>query len=205
MTFDSNMAQTGAAMHIKCDNYEICGNTIINSSFINNQANEKGGAIYYDFRRPQIINTYFDNNTAIYGPDIGSYAVRVAQEDAIDDHIMLIDVASGLRYDAIVRLLLVDYDNQVMNLENTSQIKILPVTQDAKLKGFDSSALTMGVAEFDGLQFEYYPGATNVKYIATSDLIDLTKVGYLDLPTNNTITVSFRYCKPGEIIVDNTT
>ena len=205
MTFDSNIAQSGAAMHIRCDNYESCANTIVNSSFINNQANEKGGAIYYDFRRPQIINTYFDNNTATYGPDIGSYAVRVAQEDAIDDHIMLIDVASGLRYDAIVRLLLVDYDNQVMNLENTSQIKILPVTQDAKLKGVDSSALIMGVAEFDGLQFEYYPGATNVEYFATSDLIDQTKVGYLDLPTNNTITVSFRYCKPGEIIVDNTT
>ena len=80
-----------------------------------------------------------------------------------------------------------------MNLVNSSLIKITPANEGAQLKGTDSSTLVNGKTEFDNLQFESYPGATNVEYIASCDLIDSDKVSYLDLPTNDTITVSFRY------------
>ena len=102
-------------------------------------------------------------------------------------------MASGIRYSGTLKLSIVDYDNQVLNLVNASQIKITPLTHDAQLKGTDTSTLVNGKTEFDNLQFEFYPGATNVEYIASCDLIDSDKVSYLNLPTNDTVTVSFRY------------
>ena len=111
----------------------------------------------------------------------------------MNDNIELINIASGIQYSSTLKLSIVDYDNQVMNLVNSSLIKITPVTQDAQLKGTDTSTLVNGKTEFDNLYFESYPGATNVEYLVSSDLIDSSKVSYLDLPTNDTITVSFRY------------
>ena len=90
-----------------------------------------------------------------------------------------------------------------MNLVNTSQIKIGSSVTGAKLNGLDTSGLTMGQAQFDNLQFQYRPGQANVEYLATCDLIDDDKVSYLNLSASSTINVSFRYCKPGEIEVDN--
>ena len=92
-----------------------------------------------------------------------------------------------------------------MNLVNTSQIKITPVTEGAELKGTDSSTPVMGKTEFDNLQFEHYPGAVDTIFLASCNLIDSDKTAYLELPTNDTITVSFRYCKPGEYVIDNST
>ena len=102
-------------------------------------------------------------------------------------------------------MLLVDFDGQTMNLVSGSQIKIVPVTNGAKLQGVDYSLLTNGEAEFDNLQYVYNPGQTNVKYLATCDLIDSSKVSYLNLPTDNSIDISFRYCQPGEIVINNET
>ena len=168
-------------------------------------ASEQGGAIYYNFRRPDIIGINFTNNVAAYGSNIASYPVRVVNDEAINERIELTNIASGIQYSGTLKLSIVDYDNQVMNLVNTSQIKITPITQGALLKGIDSSTLTMGQTEFDNLQFEYHPGATNVEYVVSCDLIDSDKTAYLDLPTNDRITVSFRYCKPGEILINNFT
>ena len=170
-----------------------------------NIAIEQGGAIYYNFRRPAITDINFTNNDAVYGPNIASYPVRIVQDDSINDNIVLTDVASGIKYSGTVRLSIIDYDNQVMNLVNSSQIKITPATEGAALKGTDSSTLVMGQTEFDNLQFEHYPGASNTQYLASCKLIDSDKTAYLDLPTNDTITVSFRFCKPGEAIIDNST
>ena len=141
----------------------------------------------------------------MYGPDIASYPVRIVQDDSVNDNIELIDVVSGIKYSTTLKLSIVDYDDQVMNLVNSSLIKITPVSEGALIKGTDSSTLVMGQTEFDNLQFEHYPGATDTEYLASCDLIDSDKTAYLDLKTNDTITVSFRFCKPGEAIIDNST
>ena len=52
------------------------------------------------------------------------------------------------------------------------------------------------------IQFVYGPGWNNIEYIATCDLIDSDKVSYLNLPTNNSIDVSFRYCQPDEVVIN---
>ena len=157
-------------------------------------ASEQGGAIYYNFRRPQFLNNTFTNNTASYGSNIASYPVRVVMDGMMDQNIELNNVASGLVYSETVKLLLVDFDNQEMNLVNDNQIKISPITNGARLLGTDSASLRMGKAEFDNnLQFAYIPGQENVQYRLSCSLIDSNKVSYLNLPTNDTINVSFRY------------
>ena len=189
----SNTAQSGGAVSIDCDSYDRCQNIIRDSTFINNVASVQGGAIYYNYRRPELSSFSFSNNTAPYGPDIGSYPVRIASSDMIDEPIMITNVASGIVYNEILKLLLVDYDGQTMNLVNNSQIKISPVTSGASLIGVDYSVLVNGEATFDTLQFVYAPGQDNIQFLATSDLIDPYKVSYLSLPTNDSIDVSFRY------------
>ena len=90
-----------------------------------------------------------------------------------------------------------------MNLINANQIKIVSSNNRTRLNSIDTSNLMMGQAEFNNLQFQYRPGQANVEYLATCDLIDDDKVSYLNLSASSTINVSFRYCKPGEIEVDN--
>ena len=157
-------------------------------------ASEQGGAIYYNFRRPQFHNNTFTDNTAPDGSNIASYPVRIVMDDMTNQNIELDNVASGLVYSETVKLLLVDFDNQEMNLVNDNQIKISPITNGARLLGTDSASLRMGKAEFDNnLQFAYIPGQENVQYRLSCSLIDSNKVSYLNLPTNDTINVSFRY------------
>ena len=168
-------------------------------------ASIKGGALYYNYRRPELSNIAFINNTALYGPDIGSYPVKIVNNAIMDEPIVLTNVASGLTYNQTLRLLLVDYDKQTMNLVSNSQIKIVPVTSGASILGVDYSVLVNGQADFDNLQFMYAPGQDNIQFLATCDLIDPDKVSYFSFSTNDSIDVSFRYCKPGEIVVNNQT
>ena len=156
-------------------------------------ASVQGGAIYYNYRRPEISKIEYQNNTASYGPNIGSYPVRIVNSVMMNEFIVLTDVASGLVYKKTLRLLLVDYDEQIMNLISNRQIKIVPVTNGASLLGVDYSVLVNGQANFDSLQFVYAPGQDNIQFLATSDLIDSDKVSYLNLPTDDSIDVSFRY------------
>ena len=159
----------------------------------NNKALEQGGAINYNFRRPELLNITYDNNVAAYGPNIASYPVRIVNSDSMDEPIVLTNVASGIEYHETIRMSLVDYDNQIMNLVSNSRIKIISITNLAKLQSTDYSILTNGEAEFDNIEFVYAPGQDNIQYLATCDLIDSNKVSYLSLPTNNSIDVSFRY------------
>ena len=129
----------------------------------------------------------------------------IVNSNSMDGPIVLNNIASGIADSETLRLLLIDYDGQTMNLANNSLIKIIPVTAGASLQGVDYSVLINGHANFDSLQFAYAPGQDNIQFLATCDLIDSDKVSYLSLPTNNSIDVSFRYCQPGEIIINNQT
>ena len=158
MTFEHNVAQTGGAIHISCDAYDICQNVINNSTFSNNTAVKQGGAINYDFRRPELSNFTFNNNKAAYGSNIASYPVRIVNSVMMDESIILTNVTSGMTYHETIKMFLVDYDSQTMNLVSNNQIRISSVTNEARLKGVDYSVLVNGQANFENLQFVYGPG-----------------------------------------------
>jgi hypothetical protein len=76
-----------------------CVNTIENSFFYGNTAKEEGGAIIYNTYQPKILNN-IQNNTAIFGEDVASYATRiklVVNGTKLVDFVELNDVPSGIK------------------------------------------------------------------------------------------------------------
>ena len=62
LTFEYNTAHKGGAMHISCDTYEICQNVINDSLFYKNVGVQQGGAINYNFRRPELSDIVYESN-----------------------------------------------------------------------------------------------------------------------------------------------
>ena len=76
-----------------------------------------GGGIYYNLNRPSLEGCSFNNNSALYGPDIASYAVKIVKSGTQENKITLNDVASGLQYKNTLSFDLIDYDEQEHLLE----------------------------------------------------------------------------------------
>ncbi|CAI2365911.1 unnamed protein product [Moneuplotes crassus] len=200
LTFTSNTASRGGAVYVECLTAlkQECEVSFGKSNFTQNSATE-GGAIYYNSFRPSFLNAYF-NNSAAYGPNIGSYPIKISQSGSSMENIKFDSVGSGIKLSSEVELKLVDYDGQEITTDSTSQIKIFPITSNASLIGIDYAQVRNGIGAFDNLVLQAAPGRPGVEYRAFSKSIDeslVTKVyGSVD---QNLITVNFRWCQPGEM------
>ena len=141
-------------------------------------------------------NNSFGNNSAQYGSNIASIPYKIVEQNTMNDQIYLNNVPSGLRYDSSIKLMLVDMEGQVMNLENEASVKIRTNMSVSRISGSDSAKFTGGLAEIDGVTFEHYLGANNVPFYLTLSNSD-TQID------NTPMYVSFRYCQPGEIVINN--
>ena len=195
--FEQCQAQNGAAISVKCTNYNFWNNHFASSSFVNNRAEAQGGAIYYNYRRPTITNLAFDANSAPYGFNIASYPVKIVEDSTQSTSIAYEDLPSGIKISSALKLLLLDYDNQTVS-DNTSLIKINAITQGASTSGFNLAKVNNGVSEFDNLIFIYSPGAKHIMFRVTSNAIDASKNQAQNLSTFTSIEVSFRFWMPGE-------
>lgn len=163
---------------------------------------QSGGGIEYDVYRPRLDNIMFANNKAVYGPNIASYPVRIRVKETLVSRITLNNIPSGISQDVSLNLALFDHDNQIVVLDNISQIEIKPIHADTTVSGTTSVKVTGGVATFNDMKFTAKPGAQNVQYGLSSDGLDLQKLimqyglGY----AIRNMTVNFRYCRPGEIV-----
>ena len=108
-------------------------------------------------------NNSFGNNSAQYGADIASIPYKIVEQNTMNDQIYLNNVPSGLRHDSSIKLMLVDMEGQVMNLENEASVKIRTNMSVSRISGSNSD----------------------------------TQVD------NTAMYVSFRYCQPGEIVINN--
>ena len=79
--FKHNEALNGGAVRIYINYGHTNLITIKDSTFENNGAKRDGGAIQYNFIRPHMENNTHLNNEAFYGPDIGSYPVKLEITD----------------------------------------------------------------------------------------------------------------------------
>jgi hypothetical protein len=80
--------------------------------------------LHYDFIRPTYHNLTFTSNKAQYGNNIASYPVKIRLKDSDEDTIIFNSVGSGIALANTVELIIVDYDNQIMNLDNINKITI---------------------------------------------------------------------------------
>ena len=174
--------------------------------FINNTATDKGGAIYYNLQKPTMNLNTFEGNTAEYGPNLASYAVKIVEYHTKSNKVKLENIASGLQYDKELYLSVIDADDQVMNLENEYTINIVASDFNSAVLGISSVRMINGTSHFNNLIFANKPGNSNVKFEMTSKLLDQQQIKYgVELSTQNqslyenNIFVNFRFYKPGEI------
>ena len=205
MTFMNNTASEGGAVYYSCLEINPCIMNISDSSFINNVGITKGGAIRYDVYRPLMRQNIFENNTAQYGPNIASYPIQIKLTNSESDSISFDNVGSGIRSDIEFTLGLYDHDEQIMNLDSSSQIQIRTInTNNSDLGGTTSVKVNQGEAIFDEVTFISDPGNTNILFDLDSPSIDKTilEKQYGTDFTQEDINVNFRFWKPGEIFQD---
>jgi hypothetical protein len=202
--FYNNTAEDGAAVTVICSINRQCNTSISNSTFENNTAIFKGGAIFYNMNRPQLTNNIYGNNTATYGNNIASYAVRIIDKNTGSNKINLYDYASGQLYNETLKYALVDYDDQEMVLDDESTIKISSVTDGSSVSRTSSEKVTAGLAKFDAVILGSKAGSINTIFSLTSrDIVDAkvkvvtTDQEYIETYTSH-LNISFRYCQPGE-------
>jgi hypothetical protein len=111
------------------------------------------------------------------------------------------DIGSGVTLPSPVIFELLDYDNQVVNLNSEDQVSLFATSgSNATIKGVSSVNLNNGVATFDGIMFVDEPGHNNVSFYASTNAISEAQVlsAFPGEDFNNNLTVDFRYCQPGE-------
>jgi hypothetical protein len=202
--FSNNTAESGGAIHFNWKSMINCNLKITDSLFVGNNATSKGGAIYYGFKRPQLSNVTNQGNWASYGPDLASYAFKIKMVGS--EEMVFNNVGSDIKYEDTVKLALLDYDDQVMALNNIDQIMIIPVNSSiSSIRGVNSALWRKGIATFENIIAVAKYGSQNVKYKATSKIIDTSKLKQVYESSNfdNIITMNFRNCKPGESIIDD--
>ena len=171
----SNKAISGAGVYIDWILGDYWYSQIANSTFTNNIALESGGAIKYNYKRPDFQNNSFTNNSASYGPNIASYSIKIIRKGSTSDNITISNIGSGIAINETFQLALTDYDNQIMVLDNTSQIKVVATSNSSKVTGIDSVKVYSGVGTFENLVLNSKPGSSSV-YQANSKSIDSTKI-----------------------------
>ena len=200
--FEQNKAQSGAAISVRCANYNIWINQFDSSYFVNNTAEIQGGAIYYNYRRPTINNLIFDANSAPYGLNIASYPIKIVEANSLSESITYENVPSGIKIGSILKFALMDYDSQTVP-DSSSSIMINSITQGASVLGFNSAKVNSGIAEFNNLIFISSPGAKHIILKVTSNAINLIKNQAQNFNMYTSIDASFRFWMPGEAQISN--
>ncbi|CAI2369432.1 unnamed protein product [Moneuplotes crassus] len=206
--FTQNKAKSGAAVAINCDLNSQCINKLSNNIFDSNAASVQGAGVYYNMNRPVIEGLQFFNNSAPYGKNIASYAFNILFMGTNENRISIDSVGSAISTGESYGVRIVDYDNQTMNLIDTSSIKIRPEISDSSIYvgGIDNARIVNGVANLTNFDFVATPGSQKVIYNVVSGHIDYNKINSLSNSVVNPLrtversgfVVDFRYCKPGE-------
>ncbi|CAI2368076.1 unnamed protein product [Moneuplotes crassus] len=203
--FRNNSADSGGAITFECTSMANCELNIENSKFLENSARLSGGAIYYNYNYPRIKNTAFSNNSANYGPNFASYPAKIELTDSSQGNdIILENVGSGITIDQTLTLAIYDIDNQIMNLDNSSQIVILSRNaSEANTKGFNILSVNQGIAQFDNFAAIIRDNKRSSNFTLSSKSINTDKVQEVlgSLFSQKDLQINFRDCQPGERIV----
>ena len=198
-TFYNNYAKYGGAIYISWDLQERCLTSISNWNFSNNLASISGGGIMYNLYRPVLTKLSFNNNSALYGPNIASYAIKLKIDNQINSSIMINNVVSG-KIGQAFKFSILDFDDQVMILDSSSKITVRSNTNNSQTTGKIIGVVKEGVIEMSEIIFISAPGSANITFSIIPSSIDM-KIAHAvygadyNLPI---IIANFRYWKPGE-------
>lgn len=159
-----------------------------------------GGGIYYDLYRPKLNNNIFENNSAIYGPDIASYPIKIKMINISSDDIMFDELVSGQTISPSIELCLVDHDEQIVLNDYSSKITISKINSNTTVSGTNEVVVKGGVATFSDLTLIAKPTSENVPFNVHSPSLnsDILNLQYNSSLSQANILASFRICESGE-------
>ncbi|CDW78461.1 UNKNOWN [Stylonychia lemnae] len=147
MTYSTLQMQGGSIRSLKD---MTCNYKILNSTFSKNQALIQGGVINYNKQRPDNLDSnIFINNYAPYGPNISSFAISIRLNQSLYQN-----VASGQDFNQSIEAELVDFDDQVMIVDQLSTLIISEI--DGLVQGQRVVKVTNGKTVFNSLTFIVY-------------------------------------------------
>ena len=133
--FVNNSAIDGGSIYFQCDltlNFE-CFLNLFNNSFINNLAENHGGAIKWAFKKPvgfsPMLNSFKGNLAKNYGNDIASFPIKLAVkiynssntsqvfftlQDSLNKTLRSLIGSSGEKLDFTMEFFLIDEKNQII-------------------------------------------------------------------------------------------
>ena len=199
--FIRDAGKNGGGISFEWSSFDVWYLSLTNIVFDSNRVDGKGGAIYYDYNRPFFNNVKFIGNIAGYGNDIASYPVKVRLNNKPNEFMSFNDIISGVPFNSL-KLTLLDYDDQINLLEDTSQVMISAVDYkkvSVNVNNFASSQ--SGVITVNNLVLTAKPGSLNVPLDISSKSIDMIKVNKVFGPNMfpNIVFANFTYWKSGQI------
>ncbi len=111
----------------------------------------------------------YENNTAPYGSDIGSYPIKYYLNGSSD--LSLTEVASSQKLPYPLLISILDFDDQVIQTDSVSVIEIKPANSKQSVLGQTFNLVKSGVAKFDNLVLTSPPGSAQ-KYIISSKVVN---------------------------------
>lgn len=159
---------------------------IRNSTFTQNTASE-GGGLKWTNAKVLLENVAFEENTAVYGPDVASYGVSLSPQLT---HLTGQE-ASGYPLTLIFELL--DHYGRRVNLSPYKNL-ILSSTSIVAYRGNNSTILNQGLFSYSGLTIYAPPNSVQVIEAVLND----TQEDY-ELNIIGQVLIDFRPCVPGEI------
>ena len=100
----------------------------------------------------------------MYGPNIASYPLKIVRRGTTDNKIRLNDVASGIFITEPLEFDIIDYDGQIVHQSNNDIVKVVPVSENAFVSGYDFSPIVNGSVNFTHLNFMSSNGAQDLVY-----------------------------------------
>ena len=197
--FSNNIAIYGAGIFISWQLNSICLTSILNTTFSDNVAQISGGAIMYDLFRPTLSSLIFSNNSAQYGPNIASYAIKIKIGETNQNTLTINNAISG-KSSQIFIFNILDFDDQVIKLDSTSKITIKSNSSESQVIGKSSVVSNAGIVIMSEVILVSAPGSHNIIFSVnpSSISLDIAKTIYGNNYTFPSIISNFRYCRPGE-------
>ena len=220
----------GGAIYQTTPDQSLQDTVIMNSYFVNNAASKIGGAIFFDYKPPTILNdAIFIENYATRLNHIGAYPTQLVYfEDNDFPNITYIpgqevpksnknakqyiweDVASGVATEQVRRFLLLDMFDQVVYNDEASVLEIYPIGFTKDQRESFSTVLSIkaenGIYTMESFKFVYNVNDKLSVEFRSSAIVDSSVLGLEEVTTTPSLTiqVDFRSCKIGEFIAVST-
>ena len=166
------------------------GVNLTGCEFTSNQAVLGGGGFFWVEATPPLQDTIFANNSAAYGQDLASDASHIQLDNVSAD--LLDRFPSGQVLNSPLKISLIDELKQVVTTVNNLYAKITANRKEVLVSGSIEAKSVNGQFSFEGFALTAVPGLPHNIIIE----VDNMHVKNLNL------TVQFRNCELGEVLVD---